>query len=401
MSISRIELVPGWQPDVNLVKYNGNGKGVTFLARVARYFFGFVGLIGGFFWGLRLPDFLAQVLAYDPTVLSRGALLLFGAVFGGAFGFFIGPFLVSRVVQFVAWVQARLFRIPAQDTLAGAFGLIIGLLISYLLRPALSSLPLVGSYLPTGASLLLGYLGWVVAVHKREDLWGVLQLLAKAGGKERGEPGEAGGNYKVLDTSAIIDGRIMDVARAGFIDGTLVVPSFVLDELRHIADSTDALRRNRGRHGLDILNKMQKDLDMPIMVYDRDQVSGSAEVDVKLVTLAKKLKAKIVTTDLNLNKVAGLHGVPVLNVNELSNALKPHVLPGEEMTVQVIRDGKEPGQGVGYLDDGTMIVVDSGKRFMGEFVGVEVTSILQTTAGRMIFAKPKHQPGEVRASTST
>lgn len=367
------------------------------MARVARYLFGFIGIIGGFFVGLRLPEFLAQVLGYDP--LPLGALLLVGIVFGGVFGFFIGPFLVFEVGRFVAWLQARLFRIPTQDTLAGAFGLIIGLIISYLVRPALSSLPLVGLYLPTGASLLLGYLGWVVAVHKREDLGVLFQLLTKAGGKERSEGGETG-NYKVLDTSAIIDGRIVDVARAGFIDGTLVVPSFVLDELRHIADSADALRRNRGRHGLDILNKMQKDLDVPIKIYDRDQ-GGPAEVDVKLVMLARKLGAKIVTTDLNLNKVAGLQGVAVLNVNDLSNALKPHVLPGEEMTVQVIRDGKEPGQGVGYLDDGTMIVVDSGKRFIGEYVGVEVTSILQTTAGRMIFAKPKHQPGEVRASTNS
>lgn len=360
------------------------------MARVARYFFGLIGIIGGFFMGLRLPEFLAEVLGYDPA-LPRGALFLVGMVFGGVFGFFIGPFLVFQVSRFVAWVQARLFRIPTQDTLVGAFGLIIGLIISYLVRPALSSLPLVGLYLPTGASLLLGYLGWVVAVHKREDLGVLFQLLTKAGGKERGEGGETG-HYKVLDTSAIIDGRIVDVARAGFIDGTLVVPSFVLDELRHIADSADALRRNRGRHGLDILNKMQKDLDVPIKIYDRDH-GGPAEVDVKLVMLARKLGAKIVTTDLNLNKVAALQGVAVLNVNDLSNAIKPHVLPGEEMTVQVIRDGKEPGQGVGYLDDGTMIVVDSGKRFIGEYVGVEVTSILQTTAGRMIFAKPKHQPG--------
>ena len=186
----------------------------------------------------------------------------------------------------------------------------------------------------------------------------------------------------------IIDGRIADICRTQFIEGILVVPAFVLEELQHIADSSDVLKRNRGRRGLDILNKMQKEPNVNVKIYDRD-FDEVAEVDTKLVRLAKALGGKIVTNDYNLNKVAELQGVAVLNINELANAVKPIVLPGEEMVVHVIKDGKEQGQGVAYLDDGTMIVVDGGRRYIGEDIGVMVTSVLQTAAGRMIFAKPK------------
>ncbi|MGB3985463.1 MAG: PIN domain-containing protein, partial [Limnochordia bacterium] len=189
-------------------------------------------------------------------------------------------------------------------------------------------------------------------------------------------------------TSVIIDGRISDITKTGFIEGTLIVPSFVLDELQHIADSSDVLKRNRGRRGLDILNKIQKEPYVQVQIMDRD-FEDIAEVDSKLVKLAKELGAKVITNDFNLNKVCELHGVPVLNINELANAVKPVVLPGEELRVHVIKDGKEQGQGVAYLDDGTMIVVDGGRRYIGETIGVMVTSVLQTAAGRMIFAKPK------------
>ncbi len=345
-----------------------------------------LGTVSGLYGSARLGVALREVVGYDLLGRYPGALLVLGAATGGLVGFFLVPALVRQAIQFTGWLQHRLFRIPAQEIVAGALGLIVGLLIAYLLRPALAPLPLVGYYLPTLASLLLGYLGWVVAVHKRDDLLGLLHMLPRVAGKEKGEAVEGG--YKILDTSAIIDGRIADICQAGFIDGTLVIPSFVLDELRHIADSADVLKRNRGRRGLDILNRIQKELQVPVKILDRDS-AGPGEVDVKLVNLARRLNAKIITNDFNLNKVAALHGVPVLNVNELANALKPLVLPGEEMTVQVIRDGKEAGQGVAYLDDGTMIVVDGGKRYIGDRIGVEVTSVLQTAAGRMIFAKPK------------
>jgi len=192
---------------------------------------------------------------------------------------------------------------------------------------------------------------------------------------------------KLLDTSVIIDGRIADIADAGFLEGVLVIPSFVLEELQRIADSSDVLKRNRGRRGLDILKRMQKDESLTIEIVDERM--DDAEVDAKLIKLAQMMNATILTNDFNLNKVAELHGVSVLNINELANALKPVVLPGEEMTVHVVKDGKEAGQGVAYLDDGTMVVVDGGKRHIGDSIGVMVTSVLQTSAGRMIFAKLK------------
>lgn len=193
---------------------------------------------------------------------------------------------------------------------------------------------------------------------------------------------------KILDTSAIIDGRIADLCKTGFLEGVLIIPHFVLNELQKIADSSDPLRRNRGRRGLDILNKIQKENQVSVRIFDMDY-EDLAEVDTKLLRLARELEAKVVTNDFNLNKVAELYGVEVLNINDLSNAIKPVVLPGEEMMVHVLRDGKEYGQGIGYLEDGTMIVVESGKNYIGLNIEILVTSVLQTSAGRMIFAKPK------------
>lgn len=191
-----------------------------------------------------------------------------------------------------------------------------------------------------------------------------------------------------MDTSVIIDGRIADICKTGFIEGTMVIPGFVLEELQHIADSSDVLKRNRGRRGLDILNRIQKELSVKVHIYEGD-FEEIQEVDSKLVKLAKVLSGKVVTNDFNLNKVCELQGVPVLNINDLANAVKPVVLPGEELSVQVIKDGKEHNQGVAYLDDGTMIVVEGGREHIGNEIDVLVTSVLQTSAGRMIFAKPK------------
>lgn len=370
------------------------------MGRHFRYLFALAGLAVGAYAFLHLGSALERLVGL-PLTGGREALawLAGAALVGAAAGFFLVPLLVREAVRFTAWVQARLFRAPTQDVVAGAIGLITGLIIAYLLRPALTPLPLVGAYLPIAASLMLGYLGWMVAVHKRDDLLGVLRLLPRApreaheAGRDAHEAGRDapgaprdGAAAKILDTSAIIDGRIAEICRAGFLEGPLLVPAFVLDELRRIADSADTLKRNRGRRGLDILAAMQKELRVPVRILERDP--GGAEVDVKLVKLARGMGARIVTNDFNLNKVAALHGVQVLNVNALANAVKPAVIPGEDMTVHVIRDGKEAGQGVGYLDDGTMIVVDGGKRHMGETIGVEVTSVIQTAAGRMIFARP-------------
>jgi uncharacterized protein YacL len=238
-------------------------------------------------------------------------------------------------------------------------------------------------------TILLGYLGLSIGIKKREEMLGFFGSLAKFG-KDKAPKPEGKPYYKILDTSVIIDGRIADLCESGFIEGTLLVPAFVLEELRHIADSSDLLKRNRGRRGLDILNRMRKNPSIKIQIYENVKgLEDQTEVDTKLVKLSQKLGGKIMTNDYNLNKVAELHGVKVLNINELANAIKPIVLPGEEMSVQVVKDGKEAGQGVGYLDDGTMIVVDGGKRYIGHTINVVVTSVLQTAAGRMIFAKPR------------
>ena len=193
---------------------------------------------------------------------------------------------------------------------------------------------------------------------------------------------------KILDTSVIIDGRVADICQTGFLEGTIVIPQFVLEELQHIADSSDVLKRNRGRRGLDILNRIQKELAIKVEIYEGD-FEEISEVDSKLVKLAKITNGILVTNDFNLNKVCELQNVSVLNINDLANAVKPVVLPGEELTVQVIKDGKEYHQGVAYLDDGTMIVVEEGREYIGKRIEVLVTSVLQTSAGRMIFAKPK------------
>ena len=234
-----------------------------------------------------------------------------------------------------------------------------------------------------------GCLGWTIGRRRRGELKiGESSKRGQKGEKaakaERGAPGRP----KVLDTSVIIDGRIFDICKTGIVEGTIVIPNFVLQELRHVADSADSLKRNRGRRGLDILNKIQKELEIPVRVEERDY-DDIAEVDAKLLKLASDLGGVVVTNDYNLNKVAAVQGVPVLNINELANAVKPVVLPGEEMEVTILKDGKEAGQGVAYLDDGTMIVVDGGKKYMNETIEVVVTSVLQTAAGRMIFAKIK------------
>jgi uncharacterized protein YacL len=241
---------------------------------------------------------------------------------------------------------------------------------------------------PILLTLLFGYLGFQVGFKKRDELSSLFSPKKKKGGEEDSEKTQAPNSLKILDTSVIIDGRIADICQTGFLEGTIVIPQFVLEELQHIADSSDMLKRNRGRRGLDILNRIQKELAIKVEIYEGD-FDDIQEVDSKLVKLAKLTNGVVVTNDFNLNKVCELQNVSVLNINDLANAVKPVVLPGEEMSVQVIKDGKEHNQGVGYLDDGTMIVVEDGRDYIGKRIDVLVTSVLQTSAGRMIFAKPK------------
>lgn len=328
-------------------------------------------------------------ISSDDTIITI-LVIVFGGLAGGVIGFIAAPFFTKHLWQFTYWVEAKLNKMPVYDVLVGSIGLAVGLIISNLIGSAFMHIPIIGSYVPGIISIILGYLGVNIAIHKREEIFGLLVSLPWKG-KERQKDKVAvksQAQYKILDTSVIIDGRIADICTSGFVEGALVIPVFVLEELQHIADSSDLLKRNRGRRGLDILNRMQKDLGLHVEIHEQD-FEDIAEVDSKLVKLAQMLKGKLVTNDYNLNKVAELQGVTVLNINELSNSVKPVVLPGEEMVVHVVKDGKEIGQGIGYLDDGTMIVVDSGKKHIGDTIGVLVTSVLQTAAGRMIFAKPK------------
>ncbi|MDR3271013.1 MAG: PIN/TRAM domain-containing protein [Peptococcaceae bacterium] len=329
-------------------------------------------------------------------ILMSLLIILFGII-----GFLIAPVCIRGFLALIRWSEGKLQKVPVFDLMGGALGVIIGLIIANLLNGAFISIPIVGPILAIILSLALGYLGLIIGARRKDDIFGFFARFARLRDKgdkgEKGEPARDGKNialeqpkknYKVLDTSVIIDGRIADIVQTGFIEGTLLIPGFVLEELRHIADSSDLLKRNRGRRGLDILNQMSKETLVNIEVYEQD-FEDIVEVDSKLVRLGQVLGAPLLTNDYNLNKVAELQGVQVLNINELANAVKPVVLPGEEIYVQVVKEGKEQGQGVAYLDDGTMIVVDNGRRYIGQHITVLVTSVLQTAAGRMIFAKPK------------
>ncbi len=315
-----------------------------------------------------------------------------GSVLGGLIGLFIGTLFVDPFVSWFRWLEDKLMSAPLLDLVSGAVGLILGLVIAYLLTPAIGTIHVVGGFIQFFASVLLGYLGFRIFFSRREEIVSLLPSIINRGSRERGgkihHSPQIVGESKILDTSVIIDGRIADIVQTGFLDGVLVIPSFVLEELQHIADSSDVLKRNRGRRGLDILNRIQKELKVKVQVLEID-FEELSEVDSKLVKLAKQVSGKVVTNDFNLNKVCELQGVSVLNINDLANAVKPVVLPGEEIAVNVIKDGKEFGQGIGYLDDGTMIVIEGGREYIGNRLDVLVTSVLQTSAGRMIFAKPK------------
>ena len=381
------------------------------LDRVLRFLItAFLAIAGGALFELASPllalflsteIFKMEMGMFKITLVSFFSIVL-GALVGGLIGFFIAPFCVRKLKRFAVWVEQQLGKMPIHDVIAGAVGLSIGLIIANLFSSAFARIPVVGDFLPVVFSIVLGYLGIHITIKKREEITALFDFIPKAireavkareakqaltaGKRSKEKPAAA--SYKVLDTSVIIDGRIADICDTGFLEGTLLVPVFVLEELQHIADSADALKRTRGRRGLDILQRIRTNSRVRVEITSED-FAEVPEVDSKLVALCQKVGGKIVTNDYNLNKVAKLRGVEVLNINELSNAVKPVVIPGESMTVTVVKNGKEPGQGVAYLDDGTMIVIENGHRYLNETIEVEVTSALQTAAGRMIFAKPR------------
>ncbi len=327
--------------------------------------------------GWQLGEYLATEALPEHHLRYVAVATLAGVVLGGLFT----PLITVKPIRFL---RNRIRVLPAQELLAIIVGLIVGLVIAALLSPILANLPSpLGDIMPLIAAVLFGYLGIAVMTLRRKDIFSLVGRRFSGSGA-----GESTERPVLLDTSVIIDGRIADISQTGFIPGTMVVPRFVLNELQHIADSPDSLRRNRGRRGLEMLNRLKEESVVPVRITDMD-VPEAREVDDKLIMLAKNLRCPIVTNDYNMNRVAQLQGVLVLNINELANAVKSVLLPGETISVKVIQEGKELGQGVGYLDDGTMIVVEEGRPYIGQTIPVLVKKVLQKTEGRLVFAQPE------------
>lgn len=363
---------------------------MTLVVRIIVHLFFFItGGTVGFLYG---PNIVRLLNVTEPVWLTSPYL---GSIVGAIIFILLSYWLVDYIVGFLGWIEEALIRVPVGDLFFGSLGLIVGLVVAYLINLPIQdiSFQLVSQIIPLFLTVLLGYLGFQVGFRRREEFANLIFLNRKEKGRkgtaeEEKEQTERKKNAKILDTSVIIDGRIADICKTKFLEGPIVIPQFVLGELQYIADSSDVLKRNRGRRGLDVLNKIQKELDIEVEIYEGD-FEDIPEVDSKLIKLAKVIDGVLVTNDFNLNKVCDFQGVSVLNINDLANAVKPVVLPGEELVVQVIKDGKEQKQGIAYLDDGTMIVVEEGRDYIGKTIEVLITSVLQTSAGRMIFAKPK------------
>lgn len=346
-----------------------------FLVRI----FGMVILsIAGAVWGANITNGAGYSPSFYAVVLG---------LLGALVGLVLTPYFTTRPIRSIRQLLAR---IDVYTLFASLTGLIVGLLISALLAFPLSLLPSpLGEVLPFVGVLIFSYFGVAIFTMRQQELYKVVKDRIP----RRNLPQDADGleihrRSILMDTSVIIDGRILDIARTGFMSGILVIPRFVLNELQYIADSADGLRRQRGRRGLEILAQLQKEPGIPVQIGDID-IEGARDVDDKLVILARQLKSAILTNDYNLNRVAELQGVSVLNVNELANSVKAVLLPGENLKVNVIQEGRESGQGVGYLDDGTMVVVEEGANYLHSEIEVTVTKVLQTAAGRMIFARPE------------
>lgn len=359
------------------------------LEKILRGLFTLIGGTLGYILGdwIITTDFLTKLGINNTTVISI-LIVILCIIFIGLIFYFLSPFLNSSITKSMEYLEKSAQKIPIVDIAFAGIGALIGLVISVLLSSLIRVESVIINIISIILTIIITVLFANICVRKKEEIiHGFISFKKSNANKEvKGKNNNERACPKVLDTSVIIDGRIFDICKSDFIEGTLVIPTFVLDELRHIADSSDSLKRTKGRRGLDILNKIQKELSIKVEIWEGD-FKEVKEVDIKLLKLAKTLNGKVITNDYNLNKVAELQGVPVLNINELANAVKPVLLPGEVMKTQVIKEGKESGQGVGYLDDGTMIVIEEGRKYIGENIMVVVTSVLQTAAGRMIFAK--------------
>ena len=330
-------------------------------------------------------------------------------LFFGWIGWVITPFLIKFLLKYSEIVASVLAKAPSADIIVSLIGVLVGLILANLIGAPFSRLPIVGPYIPIVLSIVLALTGAKVASHKSKDILGLFYrsraqvkdpvVVTEEMAQDQQEdavvdadslPVELAASNKLLDTSVIIDGRISDILKTGFLEGNLVIPHFVLDELQRLSDSSDNLKRAKGRRGLDFIHELQEIFPHVVIVNDMEY-EMIQDVDSKLIALAKDTGSMIVTNDFNLNKVASIQGIRVLNINDLANAVKPVVIPGEEMTVYLLREGKESGQAVAYLQDGTMIVVEGGRKYIGNKIRIAVTSVLQTSAGRMIFAKvPKN-----------
>jgi len=339
-----------------------------------------------------VKQLIVRILLILACSISGYAIAYYSFPSNGILISLIGLVLGCLTALFVIKVEQAIRKVSLRVISGGVVGMIVGLLIAFLFAYGLNFITnikekyQIAPWIYAIWTSVMGYLGLVLGSKKVDEFF---NLFGTSQAKENKD-------YRILDTSTIIDGRLADICDTGFLEGTLIVPSFVLDELQYNADSSDSMKRYRGRRGLDILNRMQKSAGITIEIVDQD-FPRIKSVDAKLVALAKKMNGKIITNDFNLNKVAELQGIRILNVNELANALKPVVLPGEVMTVKIIKEGKEAGQGVAYLDDGTMIIVDNAQRYQGATVEALVTSVLQTTAGRMIFSELKDIVGDKKA----
>jgi uncharacterized protein YacL len=335
-----------------------------------------VGIAGGY-WGFELAK-------ANPGVADLYITTMVSGLVGALAGIILTPYFTTRPARAMRGVLGRM---AAESLFAGLSGLVVGLLIAALLGFPLSLLPKpFGEILPFVGVLIFSYFGVSLFVMRQGDIMGLLSALS---GRGEGGASSSWTNLNrniLLDTSVIIDGRVADIAKTGFLPGTLLIPRFVLNELQYIADSPDGMRRQRGRRGMEVLAELQKLPNILVRVSDIN-VDGVREVDDKLVVLGKQLKSPVLTNDYNLNRIAELQGVTVLNINELANAVKSVVLPGEVLRINIIQEGKEHSQGVGYMDDGTMVVVENGKDFIGEYMEVNITKVLQTAAGRMIFGR--------------
>lgn len=355
--------------------------------------------------GYRFMPLVWQLVGLDMNHLLNNFLTNF--VLGAIILYLISFLLVGYVEKLVNRLEKYLSKQSPIYLLFGSLGTIVGLMFAILISTVFfrTQMFLTNTIVPITLMLLLGYLGFRLGTTRTDEWRRLFSLGFRRGTKRTSESGEILDegeanyhHYKILDTNILIDGRIYDIIKTGFLEGTLLVPNFVLHELQYIADSSDSIKRVRGRRGLDILNKLQTDKVIPIEMYEGD-FEDIPEVDDKLIELAKQMQAVVVTNDYNLNKVSQFQNVQIMNINALTKSLKPRVIPGEQMNVMVVKNGTERQQGVAYLDDGTMVVVEDGRYFINDHIDVTVTSALQTDAGRMIFAKPTHSTRGINQDT--